>query len=557
MKKINWKKTLLIIAVLAIGFAAGIIFKSLKSGEITAEKIATSEKLFALNFNNTDRKLMLEDLKDQKKNYENLQKIEIPNSIPPAFQLNPVPKGFKFETINKPMVLSRHPNVRLPSNLNDLAFMSVGELSTLIRARKITSTDLTKMYLERLKKYDPQLRCVITLTEDLALKQAKQADEEIAAGKYRGPLHGIPFGAKDLFAVKGYKTTWGAMPFKEQVIDQDATVIRKLKDAGAVLVAKTSVGALAWGDVWFGATTKNPWNLKEGSSGSSAGSAASTSAGLVGFSIGTETWGSIVSPSTRCGVTGLRPTFGRVSRAGAMALSWTMDKAGPICRSVEDCAMVFNAIRGSDGIDQVYDLPFNYNPNIDAKTIRIGYLKKVFDGNYASKKFDMQTLEKLKSLGFKLVPIELPNLPIDDLSFILSAEAGAAFDEITMNRKVDLMVRQTRDAWPNVFRASRFIPAVEYIKANRVRYMLIQEMEKILADVDLYVSPAFEGSNLLLTNLTGHPSVVLPNGFDDKGDPVSITFVGKLFDEAKLLEVTKLYQDSTEFHLKHPPLFIE
>jgi Asp-tRNA(Asn)/Glu-tRNA(Gln) amidotransferase A subunit family amidase len=557
LKKLTLKKILITLLILIIGFAAGVLFKSFTSEKITVEKISKAEKLFGLKFNSDDRNLMLPDLTDQKKNYENIRKVEIQNSVPPAVQFNPIPRGFKFETVRKPMVLSRYESVRLPANLRDLAFMSVGELGALIRTRKITSTELTKLYLERLKKYDPQLRCVITLTEDLALRQAKKADEEIAAGKYRGPLHGIPYGAKDLLAVKGYKTTWGSVPFKDQVIDENATVIKKLEEAGAVLVAKTSLGALAWGDVWFGATTKNPWNLKEGSSGSSAGSASSTSAGLVAFSIGTETWGSIVSPSTRCGVTGLRPTYGRVSRAGAMALSWTMDKIGPICRNVEDCAIVFNSIIGPDGIDQVYDLPFNYNSAIDPKTIRIGYLKKVFDEKSPTKKFDMQTLEKLKALGFNLVPIALPDLPVDDLGFILSAEAGAAFDEITRNRKVDLMVRQTRDAWPNVFRASRFIPAVEYIQANRIRYEIIQEMEKVLSGVDVYISPSFGGSNLLLTNLTGHPSVVLPNGFNEKGSPVSITFMGKLFDEAKLLAVAKVYQDSTGFHLKHPPLFIK
>jgi len=555
--KIGWKKALMFLLTLVVGFTAGIVFKSFTGDDITIEKIVKGEKLFALHFTRDDMELMLQDLTDQKKSYENIRKVEIQNNIPPAIQFNPIPRGFKLETARKPMVLSRYESVRLPGDLNDLAFMSVGELGALIRTRKITSTELTKMYLARLKKYDPQLRCVITLTEDLALKQARRADEEIAAGKYRGPLHGIPYGAKDLLAVKGYKTTWGSVPFKDQVIDENATVIKKLEEAGAVLVVKTSVGELAWGDVWFSATTKNPWNLKEGSSGSSAGSASSTSAGLVAFAIGTETWGSIVSPSTRCGTTSLRPTFGRVSRAGVMALSWTMDKIGPICRNVEDCAIVFNSILGADGIDQVYDLPFNYNPVIDPKNIRIGYLKKEFDEKSPSKKFDMQTLEKLKSLGFKLVPIALPNLPVDDLAFILSAEAGAAFDKITRNRKVDLMVRQTRDAWPNVFRASRFIPAVEYIQANRLRYQLIQDMEKILADVDLYISPSFGGSNLLLTNLTGHPSVVMPNGFNEKGSPVSITFMGKLFGEAKLLAVAKAYQDSTDFHLKHPPLFMK
>ena len=555
MIKRKSEKILIVLLIFAVGFAAGIFFKSATSDEITVEKISQAERLFGLNFRNDDRDLMLQDLKDQEKNYENIRKVKIPNDIPPAIQFNPIPKDFRFDTEKKPFVMSGYEGIKSPKDINDLAYLSIGELAELLRTQKITSTDLTKMYLTRLKKYDPQLRCVITLTEDLALRQAKRADDEIAAGKYRGPLHGIPYGAKDLLSVKGYKTTWGSVPFKNQVIDENATVIKKLEEAGAVLVAKTSAGELAWGDVWFGATTKNPWNLKEGSSGSSAGSASSTSAGLLAFSIGTETWGSIVSPSTKCGVTGLRPTFGRVSRAGVMALSWTMDKIGPICRRVEDCAIVFNTISGPDGLDPVYDFPFNYDPRIDPKSIRIGYLKKEFAEKYPAQKFDADTLEKLRSLGFQLIPMSLPDIPTADLSYILSAEAGAAFDLITRNRQVDSMVRQVRDAWPNVFRASRFIPAVEYIQANRLRYMLIQEMEKKLTDVDLYISPSFGGSNLLLTNLTGHPAVVLPNGFDEKGSPVSITFIGKLFGEADLLAVAKAYQDSTDFHLKHPPLF--
>jgi Asp-tRNA(Asn)/Glu-tRNA(Gln) amidotransferase A subunit family amidase len=344
------------------------------------------------------------------------------------------------------------------------------------------------------------------------------------------------------------------MPYKDQTIDEDATVIKKLDEAGAVLVAKLTMGALAWGDVWYGGMTRNPWNLEQGSSGSSAGPASATAAGLVAFGIGTETWGSIVSPSTRCGDTGLRPTYGRVSRTGAMALSWSMDKIGPICRTVEDCAIVFDAIRGADGIDQtLIDAPFNYNPKVDLKKLRIGYLKKLFDADYDNKANDAATLAKLRELGCELVPVELPDYPVDAIGFILSAEAAAAFDELTRSGRDDLMVRQTRDAWPNVFRASRFIPAVEYIQANRLRYLIIRDMQKL--DVDVYLSPSFGGSNLLLTNLTGHPCVVLPNGFDAKGCPTSITFMGRLFGEAKLLAVAKAYQDATDFHLKHPQGF--
>ena len=382
----------------------------------------------------------------------------------------------------------------------------------------------------------------------------QRADAEIAAGKYRGPLHGIPYGAKDLLATKSYKTTWGSVPYKDQVIDMDATVIQRLEAAGAVLVAKLTMGELAWGDVWFGGKTKNPWNLEQGSSGSSAGSASATSAGLVAFSIGTETWGSIVSPSTRCGVTGLRPTYGRVSRNGAMALSWSMDKIGPICRTVEDCALVFNVIYGPDGIDQtLVDLPFNYNPTVKPSELRIGYLQKTFEQDTTNRVNNDAVLAKLRELGANLIPIELPKYPINDLSFILSAEAAAAFDDLTRSGRDDLMVRQIKNAWPNVFRTSRFIPAMEYIQANRVRYQVIQEMAKLMSKVDVYVAPSFS-DNLLLTNLTGHPCVVVPNGFDKKGSPTSISFMGDLYDEVTVLAVAKAYQDATKFHRQHPKM---
>jgi len=374
------------------------------------------------------------------------------------------------------------------------------------------------------------------------------------SGIDRGPLHGIPYGAKDLLATKGIRTTWGAVPFREQVFQEDATVVGKLADAGAVLVAKLSVGALAWGDVWFGGKTRNPWNLDQGSSGSSAGSASATAAGLVAFSIGTETWGSIVSPSNRCGVTGLRPTFGRVSRHGIMALAWSMDKIGPICRTVEDCALVFDAIRGPDGKDQsVVEASFPYDPGLSLEGLRIGYLKNDIDSSENREK-NQAVVDALERLGARVVPLELPRYPVDALSIILTAEAGAAFDELTRSGRDDLLVRQIEDAWPNVFRRSRFIPAVEYIQANRVRTLLIREMASLLNSVDLYVAPSFEGENLLLTNLTGHPCVVLPNGFNEDGSPTSITIVGRLYDEARLLAVSKAYQDATGFHLQHPPL---
>ncbi|MDZ7292709.1 MAG: amidase [candidate division KSB1 bacterium] len=532
----------------------GAIHQTQEKNPLTREMVAAAENLLGLQFSDAKRDSMLGDLKENLDSYQKLRALTIDNSVPPALAFNPVPVGMKFETKRKPPVWSKPAKLAVPANLEELAYASVGELAELIRTRRITSTALTKMYLERLKKYGPKLECVITLTEELALQQAQRADAEIAAGKYRGPLHGIPYAAKDLLAKKGYKTTWGSVPYKDQIIDTDATVIQRLEQAGAVLVAKTTLGELAWGDVWFGGKTRNPWNLEQGSSGSSAGSAAATAAGLVAFSIGTETWGSIVSPSTRCGVTGLRPTYGRVSRAGAMALSWSMDKIGPICRTVEDCALVFNAIYGPDGIDQtVVDLPFNYNPNLELRQIRLGYLQSAFEKDTTNKANNEAVLAKLRELGADLIPVALPDYPINDLSFILSAEAAAAFDELTRSGKDDLMVRQIRNAWPNVFRASRFIPAVEYIQANRVRYLVIQEMAKVMANIDVYVTPSF-GDNLLLTNLTGHPCVVVPNGFDKKGSPTSISFIGRLYDEATVLAVAKAYQEATAFHRQHPPL---
>lgn len=522
---------------------------------LTRELVAAAERLFGLQFNEAKRDSMLEDLKDNLTSYRKLRELHLANSVPSALAFNPVPVGMKFDMQRKPFVMSAAKPLAVPTNLETLAFASIGELAELLRSRKITSMQLTQMYLARLKKYGPKLECVITLTEALALKQAQRADEEIARGKYRGPLHGIPYGAKDLLATKGYKTTWGSVPFKEQVLEQDATVIQRLEAAGAVLVAKLTLGELAWGDVWFGGKTRNPWNLEQGSSGSSAGSASATAAGLVAFAIGSETYGSIVSPSTRCGVTGLRPTYGRVSRAGAMALSWTMDKLGPLCRTVEDCSLVFNAIYGPDGIDQtVIDLPFNYNPKIKLSALRIGYLQSDFAADSTFRATNEATLAKLRELGANLIPMALPKLPVDAINITLSAEAAAAFDELTLSGKDDLLVRQIKNAWPNAFRSARFIPAVEFIQANRARYLLVQEMAQLMQNIDVYVAPSFGGNNLLLTNLSGHPCVVVPNGFNEKGSPVSITFVGKLYDEATLLAVAKVYQDATAFHLKHPTL---
>ena len=526
------------------------------SQNISKENIESAAKLIDLKFTDAERDSMLGYLEEQKDNYDKIRNVELDNSVMPSLLFNPIPVGFEFPKEQLQVKFSDYSKTKLPSDKNEIAFYTIGQLAELIGTKQITSVELTKYFIDRLKKFDPVLHCVITFTEERAFRQAKIADEEIAAGKYRGLLHGIPFGVKDLLATKDYKTTWGAMPYKDQIINEDATIIKKLEEAGAVLIAKYSMGALAWGDVWFEGKIRNFWDTTSGSSGSSAGSAASVSAGLVPFAIGTETYGSIVSPSTVCGTTGLRPTYGRVSRNGAMALSWSMDKIGPICRSAEDLAIVFNSIYGLDGADQtLYDAPFNYQPSIELKGLKIGYLKNDFDKQYDFYKNDSLTLVKLKELGAELIPIELPAFPVNDLAIMLSAEAGAAFDELTRSNKDDLLVRQIKNAWPNSFRASRFIPAVEYINASRIRTMLIQEMQKLMSTIDLYVAPSWEGDNNLLTNLTGHPCVVLPNGFSDKGTPTSITFIGRLFDEGRLIAFAKLYQDATDFHLKHPEIF--
>jgi Asp-tRNA(Asn)/Glu-tRNA(Gln) amidotransferase A subunit family amidase len=541
---------------LTIVFCISLSVPQLFSQKITKENIENAEKIIGIEFTDAERDSMQTSLDEQLTNYENIRKVELENNVPPAILFNPIPVSFEFPKEHNPVKFSNYSYAKLPSDINDLAFYSIGELADLIRTKQITSTELTKFFLERLKKYDPALHCVITFTEERALRQAKLMDEEIASGKYRGMLHGIPFGVKDLLATKDYKTTWGSVPFKDQVIDEEATVIKKLEAAGAVLCAKLTMGELAWGDVWFEGMTRSPWDTTKGSSGSSAGSASSVSAGLLPFAIGTETWGSIVSPSTVCGTTGLRPTYGRVSRTGAMALSWSMDKIGTICRNAEDLAIVFNIINGQDEFDQtLYDVPFNYQPEIDFSKLKIGYLKSDFDNQYDFHSQDSVTLVKLKELDAELVPIELPSLPVNDLSMILSAEAGAAFDELTQSNRDTLLVRQIKDAWPNVVRASRFIPAVEYINANRIRYLLIQQMKKLMSEVDLYIAPSWAGDNLLFTNLTGHPCVVLPNGFSEDGTPTSITFIGRLFDEGRLIAFAKKYQDATDFHKKHPEGF--
>src|SRR6266480_1528253 len=466
----------------------GVLWAKLSAGaDITVDTIASAEEVAGVHFDQPERELMLDGLKQQEQRIEALHKIPLDNSVSPAIVFDPLPPGKKIQSEpRRPMVRSKVPRRAAPADVDDLAFLPVTELSELVRRGKVTSLELTQMYIARLKRYDPVLRCVISLTEDRAFRQARAADTEIRRGHYRGPLHGIPWGAKDLLAVRGYKTTWGAGPFKGQVIDNDATVVKRLDEAGAVLVAKLTLGELAQGDIWFGATTKNPWKVDQGSSGSSAGPASATAAGLVGFSIGSETLGSISSPSTRCGTTGLRPTFGRVPRTGAMALSWTMNKLGPLCRSVEDCALVLDAIYGPDGKDaSAIAASFNWDASLKPSRLRVGYVKSAFDlpvtdpkdekrTMHPTKKFDDAALAVFRKIGVNLIPVELPDVPYDAMRIVLSAEAAASFDELTRSDRDKELVQQGKFDWPNSFRTSRFIPAVDYVNANRLRSIAIQ-----------------------------------------------------------------------------------
>lgn len=527
-------------------------------GQITDRDIQSAQKVMGLSFDQAERDSLAPTLNERLEEYESLRNVPLPNSVPPAMMFEVLPVGFTPKIFQKPIEWALNQEVVVPESREKLAFYPVAQLSILIKQRKITSTELTQIYLRRLKKYGDSLHCVVTLTEEHALERAAIADKELAEGIYRGPLHGIPYGVKDLLAIPDFPTTWGAMPYKAQVIDETSTVVNKLNEAGAVLVAKLSMGALAWGDVWFEGTTRNPWNPEQGASGSSAGSASATAAGLVAFSIGTETLGSIVSPSTRCGLSGLRPTYGRVSRHGAMALSWSMDKIGPICRSAEDCALVFDAIRGLDPKDlSLTEAAFNYQADVDLSQLRIGYLKADFGKYPYNRAKDSVTMAVLESLGAELIPMELPSdLPTGAMVTILNVEAATAFDLLTRSNQDDLLVRQIQNAWPNVFKAARFVPAVEYLMANRARTLLQQQMHEFMSEVDVLIAPTFGGSQLVVTNLTGHPCVVVPNGGTPGADVNSICMIGNLFDEATILAVAKAYQEATGWDEMHPPKYI-
>jgi Asp-tRNA(Asn)/Glu-tRNA(Gln) amidotransferase A subunit family amidase len=577
--------------------------------KITRSMIDEAAAVAGITIADEYKAAMLEGLNQQRDGYGAIRKLHLPNSVAPAFIFDPLPPGATVNAERARPIYGKAPAaLAVGSNLEDLAFASAMELADLMRRRKISSVSLTEMYLNRLRRYDPLLHFGITLTEERAHTLAREADADLARGHYRGPLHGLPWGAKDLLAVKGYPTTWGAGGFEHQVIDEDATVVKRLDAAGAVLIAKLTLGALAMGDQWYGGRTRNPWNPKQGSSGSSAGPASATSAGCVAFSIGSETLGSISSPSTRCGVTGLRPTFGFVPRTGAMALSWTMDKLGPICRAVEDCAAVLEAIYGPDGEDlSVRDAAFNWNAELDWKSLKVGYLKASFEPDQApapekpapanetaeqrkerehraaereayrarrayDRRYDLAALDKLRSMGIELIPLDLPKLPFDAMVPLLTAEAAAAFDELTMTGRDKLLTEQGPEDWPNSFRVARFYPAVEYIQANRARSLAIREMSALFEKVDVIVTST-NSEQLVVTNLTGHPACIVPNGLrgsdapappavdtgdDDQiggpGTPVSLTFLGGHYEDAKLCALARAYQQAAGFEKLHPKL---
>ncbi len=556
MRNNSFKRSILLPVLVIMGLYFSGFAASGLSG-IDIDTLRKAGRLLGFSFSQNQAEVMMPSVRVHMQSAETIRSAELDNDVPLPLVFDPLPPGYEVPVSGLNTTWRIPEEVILPEDLEQLAFFSIPELASLIRSGRISSEDLTLFFLDRLEKYGDTLEAVVTLTRERALQHARIADQEIGSGLYRGPLHGIPYGVKDLFSVEGYVTSWGAMPFKNQRIENTASVVKKLDEAGAVLVAKLTLGSLAMGDVWYGGQTRNPWNLEQGSSGSSAGSAAAVSAGLLPFALGTETLGSLVSPSTRCGISSLRPTFGRVSRSGAMALSWSMDKIGPMARSAEDNAIVFDVISGVDGLDQsLVDAGFYFDYNQDVTNLRVGYIRDFFDEDYTGSDLDKQVLVDMEGMGVELVPVNWEfSLPVNALRIILMAEAAAAFDKLTTTGLDSMLVNQEINAWPNLFRAARFIPAVEYINANRIRYQLSVEVNELMDDFDVIITPSFGGNQLMVTNLTGHPCLVVPNGFTQQGSPHSISFIGKLFEEDKLLALGHAWQQNTAHHLQRPPLF--
>jgi Asp-tRNA(Asn)/Glu-tRNA(Gln) amidotransferase A subunit family amidase len=517
--------------------------------------IKSGGKLMDIQFTDQEIEMMLADLKDNIIDFKKMHSLILNNNVGMSIAQRLTPPLEKQEKIK----WQYDKKILMPVNKNELAFYSIKQLGSLLRNKSITSVELTKFFITRIKKYSDSLQCVVSLTESLALQQAAKADQDFRKGIDKGPLQGIPYGLKDLFAVKSTKTTWGAQPYKDQRIEEDAYVYTRLKEAGAVLVAKFTLGALAMGDYWFGGRTKNPWNLNFGSSGSSAGSASATVAGLIPFAIGTETHGSIISPSSTCGATGLRPTFGSVSRSGAMTLSWSLDKVGPICRSAEDAATVFSFIHGTDGNDlSAVNRTFNLSNKSGVKDLKIAYAKNHFERLDTTNSQEWGVIKALREQGITISPMILPDTDIykfDLIGLVIGAEAAAAFDEFTRVGLDDQMTRQTRFDWPNYFRVSRLIPAVEYVNANRHRSILMQKMNEAMEPWDVIITPSFGNRQLAITNLTGHPALCMPIGFSKQGIPNSITFLSNLFREEELVKLGTYFQSVTEHDEKHPDRF--
>ena len=550
-------------AALGIGLAflfAGLPLRALAAepetaAPLDAAQLAGALRASGLSFDEAKQSQMLPRIHQWLETYAALRRVELPSSLAPALVFDPRPPGFVPPKAGAPLAWKPPEGVRRPESPDDIAFLPVSDLAALIRSRQVTSEELTRLSLERLRRFGPALRCVVHLTEERALAAARRADAELREGRWRGPLHGIPYGAKDLLAAHGAPTTWGISLHTHRILEPDATVIRRLEQAGAVLVAKLSLGELAMGDTWYGGRTRNPWNPGQGSSGSSAGSAAAVAAGLVPFALGSETLGSIVSPATVCGVTGLRPSFGRVPRTGAMTLCWSLDKLGPLARSVEDCALVLDVIRGPDpGDPSCFEVPFEVPLSRPMDAWRVGVLDQDLTGDTANRSNHLATLDTLRSLGARLRPVRLPDLPAGPLQLILQAEAAAAFDELTRNHQDETLVQQGEHSWPNLFRSARLIPAVEFLQADRLRRKLMLAMHELFGEIDVLVAPAWAGQALLFGNMTGHPCVVVPNGDKREAAPASICFLAGLGRDGDAVAVAAAFQRATSFHRQRPDL---
>ena len=531
-----------------VSFHRALTVQATSAQEVTVEMVKQAEWISGIELTEDQRNQTAAGLTRTLRDLEALRSFEVGYDTWPALKLH-LPQGQPLRK-TQPEGQGVYRPAEVPDTDEDLAFLPLRQQHDLLRRGEIKATHLTEIYLKRLKRYNPQLKFVVNLTEEVAMEKAKLIDtSKSRRSRFDTPLTGIPYGAKDLMAYPGYPTTWGAPQFKDRMIDHKAYVLEKLDAQNAVLVAKLSLGALAMGDQWYGGPTRNPWNIEQGSSGSSAGSASATAAGCVGFSIGSETLGSIISPSIRCGVTGLRPTFGRVSRDGCMALSWSMDKLGPICRSADDCGFVLQAIQGKGGDDpSVVDRSFEWPHTVDFKELKVGYIEGAQDVR------DREELQILKQRGVKLVPIQLPkDIPTWPLATILYSEAASQFDPLTREG-----IEEGLNSWPALFRRAEYVPAVEYIRALRIRRQMQEKMQKLMSEIDLFVSSG--GDELLITNMTGHPSIAMPSGFVDNGEslqPQSIQFVGRLFDEVTILNAARVFQQETDYHLRRPPFVSE